>query len=287
MYGEHLSCPSASAQDWQGTDSHLLALCASYSIDTHSLCLCVELCPKFREARTSAHNQVLQVIIFFLACIIGRKWLVSLDGNGKRLKKVQETCMKNTVLLSPVSAASLSQAQQRLVDYDSECLRSLDRWQPGWVFVSHELKRNAIFNLCLPSDVHTDQLKAAAICKQEGYKPLLSVLSHYIHQGWAVHIFPWVVGICGLIDPNYIASLLNFLDIPRKHKKAAVERTILASVKVLYFMHQVRFGSMHCRKRFTDNQRNICSDEEATDDEELQTDPFGKRRSRLAMAACS
>jgi hypothetical protein len=84
---------------------------------------------------------------------------------------------------------------------------SPDRWQPDWVFVSHELKRIAIVDLCRPSDVHPDQLKAVAIHKQEGYKPLLSILSHCIDKGWTVQIFPWVLGICRLIDPNYISSL--------------------------------------------------------------------------------
>ncbi len=50
-------------------------------------------------------------------------------------------------------------------------------------------------------------------------------------------------------------------------------------------MHQVRFGGMHDRHRFADNQLNNSSDEEATDDEELRTDPCGKHRNRLAKTA--
>ncbi len=57
---------------------------------THFACVC----SKFREARTSAHNQVRRVITFFLARIIGRK-----------SKMFEENCMKNTGLtLSPVPA---------------------------------------------------------------------------------------------------------------------------------------------------------------------------------------
>jgi hypothetical protein len=149
---------------------------------THFACICPKFC-HFLEARTSAHNQVLQVITFFLACIIGLKW-----------KLFEETCMKSTGLtLSPVHAAWVAQAQQRLVEEDPERLCSLDRWQPDWIFVSHKLKRIAIADLCLPSDVHPNQLKAAAIHKQEGYQPLLSALHHYTERGWTVHIFPWVV----------------------------------------------------------------------------------------------
>jgi hypothetical protein len=100
-----------------------------------------------------------------------------------------------------------------------------------------------------------------------------------------VHIFPWVVGICGLIDPSCIVSLFTFLDASRKHHKTAIERTVLASVKAFYFMHQVRFGGMHDRHRFADNPRNDSSDEDATDDEELRSDPYGRRRNRLAKTA--
>ncbi len=105
-------------------------------------------CPKFREARTSAHDQVRRVITVSLARIIRRKW-----------KMFEETCMKNTGLtLSPVSAASASQAQQRLVEEDPERLCALDRWQPDWIFVSHEFKKMGIVDLCRPSDVHPDHL---------------------------------------------------------------------------------------------------------------------------------
>jgi hypothetical protein len=114
--------------------------------------------------------------------------------------------MKNSGLtLNPVSAALVAQAQQRRVEDDSEHLCVLDQWQPDrMIFVSPELKRIAIFDLCCPSDVHPDQLKAAAIRKHERYRPLLSAPCHYTERGWTVHIFPWVVGIRGLLDPFYI-----------------------------------------------------------------------------------
>jgi hypothetical protein len=40
-------------------------------------------------------------------------------------------------------------------------------------------------------------------------------------------------------------SLLTFLGIPSKYKEAAVELTVLALVKALYFMHQAHFAGMH------------------------------------------
>ena len=94
----------------------------------------------------------------------------------------------------------------------------------------------------------------------------------------------WVVGIRGLIDPSLIVSLLNFLDIPSKYRKVAVERTVLASVKALYFM-QVRFGGMYGRMRAVDSRQKISSDDEITDDDELWSDPRSRQRKRLAQAA--
>jgi hypothetical protein len=57
-----------------------------------------------------------------------------------------------------------------------------------------------------------------------------------------VHVFPWVVGIRGLIDPRHINALLEFLEIHKRHRQTAAEKTVLASVRALYFMHQVHFG---------------------------------------------
>ncbi len=88
-----------------------------------------------------------------------------------------------------------------------------------------------------------------------------------------MQVLTWVVGIRGLIDPPLIVSesRLPFLDIPGKHREAAVERTVLTSVKALYFMHQVRFRGMYGRKRAVDNRQHTSSNDEVTDYEELQT----------------
>ena len=104
----------------------------------------------------------------------------------------EEACMKNTgLILRPVSAASIAQARQRPVEVDTESMCSLDRLQPDWIFVSHELRKIAIVDLCRPSDVHPEQLKAAAIRKQDGYAPLVVALCHYIAEGWTEQVFPW------------------------------------------------------------------------------------------------
>ena len=113
-----------------------------------SLTLCV-LCPKFREARTSAHNQVRDVIISLLTFTLQSEWTL-----------FEETRVANTRL-------ALCSSSRTDNDIDR-----LGRRQPDWILVSNEHKRIAIVDLCRPSDIHQTQLLAAAIRKQQAYQPL-------------------------------------------------------------------------------------------------------------------
>ncbi len=74
--------------------------------------------------------------------------------------------------------------------------------------------------------MHQAQLLAAAIRKQQTYHPLVEGLSYYTEQSWVVHVFPWVVGIRGMIDSSHVDSLLKFVGIERKHWRVAVEQTL-------------------------------------------------------------
>ena len=174
-------------------------------------------CPKFREARTSAHNQVRDVFTSFLNSALGSKWAV-----------FEETRMSRTSLvLQSTSSATVDE---------------LGRRQPDWVLVSESLQRIAIVDLCRPSDMSPAQLLAAALRKQDAYGPLVEALRYYADRGWVVHVFPLVVGICGMIDPSQVGSLLKFLHIQRKLWPGAIEKTVLASVQAFHFLHKVRFG---------------------------------------------
>ena len=182
---------------------------------THFACVC----PKFREARTSAHNQVRAVVTSFFDSSLGPDWTV-----------MEETRMATTGLV-----------------LRSTPLATADQWgrrQPDWVLISAHHQRIAIVDLCRPSDVHPAQLLAAAVRKQQSYGPLQEALGHYTEQGWSVHVFPWVVGMRGLIDPFHIESLLKFLCVQQPQWQTAVERTVLASVRALYFLHRIRFGGL-------------------------------------------
>ena len=102
---------------------------------THFTCVC----PQFREARTSAHNQVRQVVSTFLTRCVGPNWTV-----------YEETRMgKMGLNLSKVPAAVVATAgKSPVVDSAGEC--ELQRWQPDWVAISHVHKRIAIIDLCRP-----------------------------------------------------------------------------------------------------------------------------------------
>jgi hypothetical protein len=137
---------------------------------THFACLC----PKFREARTSAHNQVRNMITSFLTSTLRPEWTL-----------FEETRMAKTGLILRSSSLIADDVDQ------------LGWQQPDWILVSKDAKRIAIIDLCRPSDIHQTQLQAAAIRKQQAYQYLVGGLSYYTEQGWVVHAFLLIVGIRG------------------------------------------------------------------------------------------
>jgi len=234
-------------------------------------------CPQYREARTSAHNQVRRVITSFLSPLVGPKWAVH-----------EEVPMNQTgLVLRPVSAQRVCAALDRSFDPCDglDAVRDLGRWQPDWVFVSVEHKRIALVDLCRPADDHTHQLVAAGARKQKRYSPLVEALADYSNQGWVVHVFPWIVGIRGMIIPQHILALMEFVAIPKKYWHKAVERTVLASVRALYFLHRVRFGGPLGEQR---SKQTPCSqdssDGENDDMADLESQITRKRSTRTTQA---
>ena len=151
-----------------------------------------------------------------------------IDSNWKVL---EETRMGNMGLILRTVPATLVASAKNLPLDDPKRMCDVSRWQPDWVAISQNHKRIAIIDLCRPSDVHREQLHAAALRKQERYSPLIYALDYYISQGWIIHVFPLVVGIRGLIHLPHIHALLKFLDTPQKHWSTTIASTVLASVK--------------------------------------------------------
>ncbi len=112
--------------------------------------------------------------------------------------------------------------------------------------------------------MHQTQLQAAAIRKQQTYQPLVEGLSYYTEPGWVVHVFPWIVGIRGMIDSSHVQSVLKFLDIQRKHWQIAIEQTALVSVRAFHFLHKVRFGGPLDRLQLGTDHSSAVADNEGT-----------------------
>jgi hypothetical protein len=190
--------------------------------------------------QSSAHNQVRDVITSFLSSALRPAWTLF-----EEIRKAKTALVHSTPL----------------ADVDQ-----LGRRQPDWILVSEVHTNIAIVDLSCPSDVHQAQQLVAAIRKQQTYQPLVDGLSYYTEQGWVVHVFPWVVGIWGMIDSSHMDSHLKFLGNERKHWQVAVERTALASVRVFHFLHKVPFGGPLERVQFDWDSSIIssASDEDAT-----------------------
>ena len=82
-------------------------------------------------------------------------------------------------------------------------------------------------------DGSLELLAAAHERKVRAYAPLLEALQAYLDEGWQVEIFPWVIGVCGLLDSAAIKNCLAFLEKQRKCWRRIIEETD-ESVKAFY-----------------------------------------------------
>ena len=206
--------------------------CANDTVETLTHFACI--CPKFREARTAAHNQLRSNIAANLKDSLLDDWVL-----------LEETPLIATGLqLQPVSAATIVSASRDAVTLPTDQdLLDLGRWQPDFVLISQERKRIALLELTRPSDILTTQLDEAYRTKKEKYTPVLSALQHYISTGWRIEILPWVVGIRGFAKVKHLQAALHFLNIPRRKWSAIIEDSVLTSVRALTYLHRIRYSA--------------------------------------------
>ena len=221
------------------TQSSVCPHCAMEATETLGHFACV--CPRFREARTAAHDKAWGTISSFIASRAGNHWQFYWDTplmcTGLELSPVrQEQQQEGCVELRPTSN-----------------LVRVDNLRPDGVAVSVKNKRIGILEFCRPSDSFPDQLKAAHDRKNLKYAVVEEALRLYSTAGWQVKILPWVVGIRGLVIEDGIHSALEFIGLQRKDWAAAVTITVVASVESLAFMHRVRFSSICQSKVFDTN----------------------------------
>ena len=194
--------------------------------------------PQFREARTAAHNQVRKRISSLLAKSLRGCWDLHeetpMASTGLRLSRVSVTCME---------------ASGRPLPLHHDGTICIGRLQPDLVLVSHSLRKIAIVEVSRPMDGSSEQLAAAHERKMRTYAPLLEALQAYLDEGWQVEIFPWVVGVRGLLDDGTIKCCLEFLEIPRQRWQQIIADTAKESVKAFYSLHRVRCKALHIGPR--------------------------------------
>ncbi len=69
-----------------------------------------------------------------------------------------------------------------------------------------------------------------------------------------------------MIVSSHVQSLLNFLDIQRKHWQTVIEQTVLqvATVQAFHFLHKVRFGGPLDRVQLDTDHRSAGEDDVST-----------------------
>ena len=87
-------------------------------------------------------------------------------------------------------------------------------------------------------------ITTAAKRKMVAYSDLARAIGEF--QGeheWRIEVLPWVVGSRGVVDAIGISRAMNFLEIPSHRRRRILQRTVLASVQSLAFMHRVRISA--------------------------------------------
>ena len=216
--------------------------CSMGAAETLGHFACV--CPRFREARTAAHNRAWDTVSSFIASKAGGHWKFHWD-----------TPMMFTGLASaPVLQEEPQRGSEPLGQSESQPeLVRIDNLRPDGVAISHTAKKIGILEFCRPSDSFPDQLLSAHDRKNLKYAIVERALHQYVAAGWQVEILPWVVGIRGLIEEKIIHAAVEYLDISRSEWAAAVACTVVASVQSLAFMHRVRFSSINQSRVFDTN----------------------------------
>ena len=142
--------------------SSVCPYCTMGIVETLGHFACV--CPRFREARTAAHNQAWSVISSFIASRAGKDWKFQWD-----------TQMKWTGLV--LSSDQLEEFRQGEAPSEQSlkkvCVSNL---RPDGIAVSEASKQIAILEFCRPSDTCPDQLKAAYDRKNIKYAVLVDAL---------------------------------------------------------------------------------------------------------------
>ena len=182
--------------------------------------------------------------------------------------------------LARVSVASMKASGRPLPEHHEDTV-CVGRLQPDLVLVSQSLRRIAIVEVSRPMDDSSEQLAAAHDRKMRTYTPLIEALKVYLEEGWQVEIFPWVVGIRGLLNSAAIKSCLEFLAVPRQRWERIIEDVAKESVKAFYSQHRVRCKALKLgpRSSVVHTRRNVA-EARRTSNEVFDADDQGRTCNR-------
>ena len=85
-------------------------------------------------------------------------------------------------------------------------------------------------------------IRRAGDRKRLKYQLIVDALEPLTADGWKVEVLPWVAGVRGILDTQGIGKAARFLDIPQAHHTALLQKSALASVESLVFLHRVRYA---------------------------------------------
>ncbi len=89
--------------------------------------------------------------------------------------------------------------------------------------------------------------------KKTKYQDLASILrERFGRQGWKVQVFPWVIGVRGVLQVEGIQQArgvmhvegiqqaMAFMEVPAAKRKGLLRKSAAASVEALEYLHRVR-----------------------------------------------
>jgi len=93
-----------------------------------------------------------------------------------------------------------------------------------------------------PLDHTRTSIRRAGERKRLKYQLIVDALAHLKAEGWKVEVLPWVAGVRGVLDTKGICKAAKFLEIPQAYHTVLLQKSALASVESLVFLHRVRYA---------------------------------------------
>ena len=231
-------------------------MCSFCSAECKTLTLFACVCPRFKDARTKAHDRVWSKITQCLRTSLSSDWRLLVETPiakaGLELLPVHPQLTSRPLSLPsiwPVAEGVSGFQTSRSRDppgNDRGCLlQDLGNWRPDAIAISLVRRKIGILDLSRCSDCSPGALPRAHQEKALKYAPILSALESYTRRGWSVEVLPWIVGIRGFIVLQGIQVAESFLDLPSSARRNIELCAAVESIESLAFMLQVRFVGSH------------------------------------------